>query len=232
MLKSADIFPVFDPITEDFLFYKPRDLVHTEGDWHRGVQANIIRKNDIGTFDILLQERSNLVDIAAHAFDQSLATQMIDKDNLDEDLALARGLRGELNIVDYSALKLDKKLRIVKTYEKQPTMHNRELISLYAVLVDKKLEIQAVSPKVERVFWMEWSDFLRFFQSKKLDFTKTAQFYFSNPTLLHGITAISYELLRETSEESIIHIDRVGAETRTYEGDVAKCLRESGELKD
>lgn len=83
---NIQIFPVFDPVTEVCSGFKLRTKVHKEGDWHRGLQVHIVRihPKNIHTFQILVQKRSKKVDINAGKLDQSLATQMIDRDNIDE----------------------------------------------------------------------------------------------------------------------------------------------------
>jgi len=48
---NKQIFPIFHSISKKFLFHKERGLVHKHGDWHKGVQANIIRNNNKGSFD-------------------------------------------------------------------------------------------------------------------------------------------------------------------------------------
>ncbi|GGN08361.1 hypothetical protein [Streptomyces fuscichromogenes] len=82
MSSGSDVFPVFDPVTAECTGHKERDRVHAEGDWHRGVHANVVRPNSLGTFDILVQRRSGHVDLAGGQYDQSLATQMTDQDGL------------------------------------------------------------------------------------------------------------------------------------------------------
>lgn len=232
--ETGDIFPVFDPVTEEFLCHKPRELVHTEGDWHRGVQANIIRPNDKGTFDVLLQERSGVVDIGRHKYDQSLATQMLAADVLDRDSALDRGLLCELGVTDYSAHRLPLSLRIVKTYPEHPGTLNRELIDLYIVRVPKE-QITAITPKVKRLKWMEWSELLAFFSAHPHRFTKTGQFYFSDETLLPLIETSSYAFLYGAPQQThttpaILRVDRWPKQPRTYRGELGKILAESGEV--
>lgn len=231
--ESSDVFPVFDPVTEEFQGHKPRVRVHREGDWHRGVQANVVRPNAIGTFDILVQERSSGVDIAGGKFDQSLATQMLDEDGRDQDTALRRGLRDELGITDYRSVRLPRRLRIVKTYDEHPDTLNRELISLYLVTAENNDEIVPASPKVRRAFWMEWAEFLTFFAKNRTAFTKTGQFYFGTPLLVHEATALTHQLLAEeignVPEDVVVGVNRVGRPPRTYYGQVDVCLREAGE---
>lgn len=233
--KLGDIFPVFDPITEEFLYYKPRRLVHTEGDWHRGVQANIIRPNWQGTFDILVQERSGVVDIGTSKFDQSLATQMLQEDGCNEDVALRRGLWAELGIEKFQARKIPANLRIVKTYKEHPGTLNRELINLYIVTVKAGEDILTTSPKIANLHWMEWREFLEFFRRNPRRFTKTGQFYFSDEQLLPLIETESYAMIKgerapASHAPSIVHSNRFQAPSRTFSGPITEGLRQSGEL--
>lgn len=129
---------------------KERSEVHRLGYWHKGVQLNIYN----GT-DILLQCRSSYVDIAKNLFDQSLATQLIVADREDDMLALKRGLKEELGI-DISELDVKKifgPTKIIKCYDYDRDLLNREFVSLYACEL-KRRNVVAVSNKVAGVFWM------------------------------------------------------------------------------
>lgn len=233
--KTKDIFPVFDPITEEFLYHKKRTLVHVDGDWHKGIQANIIRPNRQGTFDILLQKRSAVVDISPHKYDQSLATQMLDLDNKDESIALQRGLHSELNIERYDARRLDATLRIVKTYQNQPQLLNRELISLWIVQVEADKDIIPASPKIGLLEWVEWHDCLKMLNNSPDSFTKTGKFYFTDATFAPYIEQASYALLRKETvpdppATAILHIDKWKTGQITYRGNLESILVESGEV--
>lgn len=196
------MFPVFDPITEEFLYFKDRNRVHIDGDWHRGVQANIIRKNKRGTFDILVQKRSNAVDIGKQKYDQSLATQMIDTDGFNELTTLQRGLTEELSISSFKAKKVKTNIRIIKTYEEQHEKLNRELLSLYIVVLENPKELSINSPKVSSLEWMEWHTFLKFFQMNITHFTKTGRFYFETDEICNRIENVSYDLLFKDRDDS------------------------------
>ncbi|MFD9904129.1 hypothetical protein [Streptomyces sp. NPDC059063] len=236
MNAHHEIFPVFDPVTGEAVGRKARHLVHTEGDWHRGVHANIVRPNALGTFDILIQQRAGGVDLAGGKWDQSLATQMTEQDGLDEEKTLRRGLLCELDVTPVRLERLARELRIVKTYEEHPGALNRELITLFGVVADREGDgLRPVSPKVARIEWLEWSDFLRRFRERPDAFTKTSAFYFSDPVLLHEMTLMSYRLTRPDAllhgdtDGGILHIDRAGASPRTYRGSLDDCLARAGE---
>jgi hypothetical protein len=229
-----DVFPVFDPVTGEFLFHKERDLVHADGDWHRGVHANIVRPNALGTFDILIQQRARGVDLGGGKFDQSLASQMIDEDGLDVGKTLQRGLLGELAVRPVRLEQLERDLRIIKSYAEHPGALNRELITLFCVVADSDGDdLTPVSPKVERVLWLEWSEFLRFFRARRHEFTKTSRFYFDDPVLLHEMTLMSLRLISPgTSDDpstGILRLDHAGRAPLTLRGPLAECLKTASE---
>ncbi len=233
-MAELDVFPVYNPVTEEIMGHKSRDLVHTDGDWHRGIQANIVRSNQQQTFDILLQERSGIVDIGRCKLDQSLATQMLDGDHGNENEAIRRGLLTELGITACRATRLPLNLRIVKTYKEQPEVLNRELVSLYLVSVDDESQIMAVSPKIAGLRWMEWHRFLGLIHNKPDTFTKTGQFYFSDEVLLPFIEEATYAFLGHKElppapSSAILHIDRYEAGERTLRGNVDDIIMQSGE---
>jgi len=175
--------PVFDPLSEAFLDYKPREEIHRDGDWHRGVQAFVVRPNAFGTFDTIVQVRSGAVDIGRHKYDQSLATQMTIGDGLDESVTLERGLREELNITEYRSIHVPVTLRIVKTYEDDVGILNRELISLHIVATSQSPSVPSHCGKISCFEWMEWNEFLSFFDRQPDAFTKTGQFYLAAKNL-------------------------------------------------
>ena len=235
------IFPIFNPVTQELIGYKERGLVHRHGDWHKGIQANVLRKNSMGSFDILIQERSATVDIGRCRFDQSLATQMLDLDGLDELKALRRGLLSELSIRRYRSVRIGRDLRIAKTYNEHLDVLNREIISIFLVEVDNDEPVAAITPKIKQLVWMPWDSFLEFFTERMTDFTKTAQFYFGEPDLLQQIRDESFRMLSLTPDAGtekqehitsppLIRIDRWPAKFKTYQGNIARALSEAGEL--
>jgi len=98
LFLSRQVFNVVDPISGKIIGKKTRSKVHRDGSWHRAVNAFVVRKNSKSEFEILVQERSKLVDLAQLKFDQSLATQVLIEDKDDTKKALIRGLREELGI--------------------------------------------------------------------------------------------------------------------------------------
>ncbi len=218
-------FPVFDPLTEDFIRYEERVRVHTTGDWHRGVQAHVVRPNNIGTFDILVQMRSEVVDIGKQKYDQSLATQMLREDGLSELAALYRGLSSELGIKYFTYERFQAQMRIIKTYEEEIEARNRELISLYFVHVENGAQIGVLSSKTQQLLWVDWDSLLTFFETDPTQFTKTAQFYLGNPELRRNVAAATYQFLgianpeqpdSDLADKVFLHVDLVGQPTQTF----------------
>lgn len=231
------VFPIFDPVQEDFLGYEDRHKVHTTGTWHKGIQAHVVRPNDKGTFDVLVQLRSEDVDIGKLKYDQSLATQMLREDNLSEICALRRGLLTELGISRFTHVRFDAHLRIIKTYEEDADMLNRELLALFLVNVKEGAQIAALSSKTEQLLWVDWSSLLSFFEANRSQFTKTAQLYLGNPALRQGIAVATYKFLGisgtqrpvRVEDSVLLHIDLVGqkAQTLSYPRQDAVSLRQA-----
>ena len=178
------LMPLFDPVSEACLGFKQRADIHRDGDWHRGVQAFVVRRAG-ASFDVLVQKRSAAVDIGGQKYDQSLATQMTADDGLSEEETLRRGLKEELGITDYRCIRVPATLRIVKTYEDDVGAYNRELISLFIVESAEPLRLAASCPKITELQWMPWKSFLSFFHRQRDRFTKTGQFYLAEQRLRH-----------------------------------------------
>jgi len=227
------LLPIFNPITGQFLFNQKRHLAHSNGHWHKGVQANIIRKSNKG-FDILVQTRSNAVDIGKDKYDQSLATQMLNIDNFSEINTLRRGLLEELSIKEYEKIeKLNTTIFINKTYSEDEQKSNQEILSLYIVLVNTHT-IRPGSTKVNSLRWINWDDFLAFFNKNKKSFTKTSQFYFSTDEILKKIEYLSIKLInldenlpkdnKDLSKYVYLHINHKSKKPITYKTKVEKIL--------
>lgn len=231
---SSQIFPILDPIDESFLYFKARDEAHIDGDWHRGVQAHLVRIRDDNDFEMLIQERSDKVDIGLHKLDQSVATQMIDEDELSEDAALARGLLQELRVHTYTATKISPSIRIIKTYDEHPDALNREIISLYLVKTHDEIHIEGQS-KITRAYWVKWSELIDLVNAKPETFTKTAQFYLSCPEMMRHIESESRKFLGLTytpTEQvpSMVHVNKQGQAPKTYFGDIGFILKQLDEI--
>ncbi len=186
-ILDGEAIPVVDQAIGHFISYKSREAVHTEGDFHLGVQAYIVRKNEQGRIVVLVQTRSHSVDISKGRNDQSLATQLLAKDKGDLNAALKRGLMEELNIseneIEFTSIGAPAEFRIHKKYEEDPLMYNREFVYLYFVKVNRS-DIRSNNPKVAGLEWMEWPAFVQRLKNSPADFAKTARFYVMNPRIL------------------------------------------------
>lgn len=171
--------PIFDPISEKQIGRKKRNTIHKKGLWHKGIQVNIVRKNQLGTFDVLVQKRSNKVDISKNKYDQSVAIQMISLDHLDEKLSLKRGLYEELGIRKYDYRKMPLNIRIIKTYADSGHI-NKEMIVLYTVMLPRRSNVRIRSEKLVELVWFEWNSLLELVRENQDSITKTAQLYFLN----------------------------------------------------
>lgn len=128
---------------------KDRYSIHRDGDWHRGVQLNLVCEDQL-----LMQQRSDLVDIAKGLFDQSLATQLVVEDEENDLIALSRGLREELslNIESLCLEHIAGPKKVIKRYKYDTSLYNREFVSLYQA----SLPLQDLTPthsKVQALFW-------------------------------------------------------------------------------
>lgn len=235
---TQQLFPVFDPITEKFLYYKPRDLVHVQGDWHRGIQANIVRHDGRNSFEILVQKRSGSVDIGRYKLDQSLATQMLQADRLSPKRALRRGMQQELGVTEFKAKQLDRQLRIIKTYKEHEGMLNRELLALFVVKLEDGEIPKICSPKTLELGWINWEDFIIFFRLNHDQFTKTAQFYFSSDELIVEMERLSRELLSlpnlprnkiRTKPSPLMRIDNWDESSSTHSGDIDWLIKNASD---
>ncbi len=187
LYPDGNLIPVVDPAIGHLIAYKDREVVHQEGDFHLGVQAYIVREGENGKIEVLMQKRSEAVDISKGRHDQSLATQLLAKDNGNLKAALKRGLMEELDIreneIEIASVGEPAELRIYKKYEEDPKLYNREYIYLYFVKVSHR-NIRSSNPKVAGVEWMEWKDFVAKIKKTPGSFAKTARFYVMNPTVL------------------------------------------------
>lgn len=222
-MKKSQMLPVFNPQSGEFIFYEKRNLVHTRGHWHKGIQANIIKKKG-NSFEILMQVRSAIVDVAKKKFDQSLATQMTYADALSEENALHRGLLEELGVNSYERkVKMQADIRIIKTYEDDWSTINCELISLFILEVSPDTFIKAYSPKIQSLEWVSWKNFLKRIETNPTVFTKTAQFYFRTKEIREEIESLSMQLIRgrltkeksQLTNKSYLHIHHRNSEPKT-----------------
>lgn len=189
---DTQLFPVVDFITRRQIGVKPRSVVHSTGLWHEGVQAFILRVDKGGKVETLVQRRSVITDLSAEKLDQSLATQALVEDNGDLERTFKRGLLEEYGIsedeVRYVRIGAEGWLRVSKKYRGDPAVFNREFISLFLVqLTDESRIVTPATPKIQDVYWQDWSEFVRSVQAHPRDYTKTSRYYILNRPLLRSI---------------------------------------------
>lgn len=179
---SKQTFNIVDPLTMEVVEKKSRLKAHSEGSWHLALTAFICRKNTLtGNLEVLVQERSDYVDIAQKHYDQSLATQLLTIDNNDIDVALERGLFEELAIKD-----IDIKTKflwndwgniyIEKRYSDNPDLWNRELVANYLVVLNDGVQIKG-NFKVQSYKWLPWEELCNLVVSQPNRFTKTIRIF-------------------------------------------------------
>lgn len=189
MQEDINSQPCLENANDQFYIYdenlvkigvKARNLVHTDGDWHKGIQLNIICGDEI-----LLQIRSDSVDIAKNLIDQSLATQLLVQDEEDEYKALVRGLQDELGVTpgldEIKKIASDRK--IIKTYEYDRSLYNREFVTLFEWRLKEKRDFKPNSTKVKHLLWMHMDEIKRIAQGNPSLLTKT--FYMWLTTHMH-----------------------------------------------
>jgi len=147
-INNNQLFYIYDE-NGNKIGIKERHIVHKNGDWHRAVQLNLIHKNLL-----LVQKRSDQVDIAKGLFDQTLATQLIIEDEESDIKALSRGLKEELglDINELNIKHISGPKKIINRYKYVPNLYNREFVSLYQAYFYKK-HLKPISPKITSLFW-------------------------------------------------------------------------------
>lgn len=168
-IKDNELFYIYDESMKK-IGVKERKFVHLHGDWHKGIQLNIICNDEI-----LLQRRSEEVDIGKNLIDQSLATQLIVDDEEDEIKALIRGLREELGITpDLEKIRrVVSNKKITKRYEYDSSLYNREFVALFEWHLNEKKDFYPNSNKVRDVFWMKIEEVKKAAEENPWGFTKT-----------------------------------------------------------
>ncbi len=209
-LYMEQLFPLFDILTGTRTGeYLPRNVVHREGLVHKGVQAHICRPmintdgSLISNFEVLIQKRKNqtvfnkglttpvLIDLGGAKWDQSLATQMVQRD-ISIAETLKRGLENEWGLTEesyeYAYVPLGH-LIAIKTYSQEQEQHayNKELISLFLIQLKNGVTLQPSSSKIDAYEWIPWDNLAERLENDPDKFTKTAQFYMNTPKLLYAI---------------------------------------------
>lgn len=199
---------VIDPNTCKVVDIKDRKIVHTSGLWHNSVQANIIRFNN-NILEILIQKRSNIVDIAKNGFDQSCATQAkAGERNMSK--VMLRGLKEELGIKEkeckYFEFNGNGKFRIKKTYDGYPSLKNNEILHLFVVNYLGE-EIKPKSKRVSFIKWIPWSRFVKLSEGK--NYTKTVKMYTQNKQVRESLEKAMYNFLKfgDPKNKSVFNLE-------------------------
>lgn len=186
------VFDVIDPVNLKGKSRKNRLLVHTNGDWHMAATAFVVRdSSDVG-LEVLVQTRSNFVDIACGASDQSVATQLLVQDGEDTEVAIRRGLSEELGIEHDELKQLVMwnemgSAYVVKKYADDPTLWNREIVVNYVATLAEGTDMQT-NFKVAGYEWLPWEVFVNLVRSHPSTFTKTARMYCANNRLVSELS--------------------------------------------
>ena len=198
-MNKNQVFPVIEQYTGNLLGFQKRNEVHKKGSLHKALKFHIIRfsPQDSNKLQILVQKRSSSVDISKNKFDQSLATQVIDKDESLEK-ALVRGLKEELglNPDNYLFHRFNTKIkfRIIKKYSEDKRKYNREHMSLFFVYCQNN-NIKLNSKKVASVKWMDWKEFVNSTLSNPSKFTKSLRIYIVDSEIRKEIKKTMYNFL-------------------------------------
>lgn len=192
-------FRVYDPVSLREVGQKLRVNVHSEGDWHLALTAFIFRENKDLEIEVLVQERSQYVDIAQKHFDQSLATQLVIDDNSSVDHALTRGLFEELGISKSDVISKFQwnnigDIFISKQYLDNPELWNREIVVNYCVQIDPKVVIEN-NFKVKGTEWLPWSEFCDLVRMQPNNFTKSVRMYAVADSVASELNNVMRELI-------------------------------------
>ena len=155
------------PIYNDklqFVGLEEREQIHRQGLWHRNVQVNILNKGCL-----LMQQRSDHVDIAKYKLDQSMATHLLVGETGED--AVKRGLYEELGIKNLEFYKVAGPFKIIKKYKYDKSLYNREFVSLYCARYNKIPKTNCA--KVQKLFWMNIDKVIKDVNANPDNYTKT-----------------------------------------------------------
>lgn len=172
---------------------KNRADVHTQGDFHLGIQAYVFTKQ-AGRVKVLVTRRSEHVDIAAGKLDQ-VAIQMIAEDEDSTERAFMRGLCAEIGLQPNTYTHVawhNIELKVVKKYAECADLYNREYVKLFFVFVpnDIAVQLKICSPKLTDLQWWDFEDYADTLRTSPQAFTKTAQLYVLCEELLNSTRAV------------------------------------------
>lgn len=199
--KSVDI-----PKSKLSQFRGNRNEVHKKGWWHYGVLINLIRINPNGNLQILVQRRSNTVDIAKMRYDQSLATQILFSDKNKKD-SFYRGIKEELNInstdVEFVEFLPKSNFYIIKEYIDENNITNKEKIFLYVAKLKMKINIKSNCNRVISIKWIDWEQFVDDILEHPLNYTKTVRFFIKNIILRNKLKKFMINFINNNIDEKL-----------------------------
>jgi len=213
---------------------KNRAEVHTQGDYHLGLQAYVFTRQ-AGKVRLLVTRRSQHVDIAAGKLDQ-VAIQMIAEDEASIDRALARGLQTEIGLQPNTYTQIawhDIELKVVKKYAECADLYNREYVKLFFVYVPDEIasQLQTCSPKLTDLQWWDFEDYAHALRAAPQAFTKTAQLYVLCEELLNTTRVVIAYLAQHgtlpTDIDPVLGQDLLRAEFYQYASGPTILLTES-----
>ena len=161
--KECEFFDQIDEAGNRTGFVKERMLAHREGTFHNTAHIWVVRPNDLGSFDVLLQKRSQMKDSDPGCYDISSAGHM----NAGSELlpSALRELKEELGIEakpsDLTFLFWHEVYKKAEFYGKPFIDHERNGVYLYQkpVVID---ELVLQEEEVESVRWMEYEECLAY----------------------------------------------------------------------
>ena len=118
--------------------------------------------------------------IAWNLYDQSLAIQMIESDDENDQKTLKRGLLNELGL-DLGLLPKPQKVagpyKIEKTYKYAPELRNNEFVTLYKINLDKMITFKINRHKIDLAEWVDIENVKKDVNSNPDKYTKTFLFW-------------------------------------------------------
>ena len=155
--KEMELFDIVDENGIPTGRVRERSLVHRYGDLHRTAHVWIVRRNERGSFDVLLQKRATDKDSFPGCFDISSAGHIpAGMDYLESAL---RELEEELGI---TALPEDLKLigyhdgEVLTSFYGNP-FHNHEFSAVYVLSLDIPVSsFHLQKEEIESVVWMDY----------------------------------------------------------------------------
>lgn len=194
------------PKTKLSQFRGNRNDVHKKGWWHYGVLTNLIRIDSNGNLQILIQKRSNTVDIAKVKYDQSLATQILFSDKNKRE-SFYRGIKEELNInstdIEFVEFLPKSNFYIIKEYIDENNIINKEKIFLFVAKLKKKINIKSNCNRVISTKWIDWEQFVNDILKHPSNYTKTVRFFIKNVILRNRLEKFMINFINNNIDKKV-----------------------------